>query len=179
MSLPTDERRCTHFTSKGRRCANPRLRDSLWCFSHSKHPGQLIARGETFKNRNRLDTAEGIHNFLAKTLRALADGEIAPGRASALAYVAQTMLASLARLREERIAVHTNQDWETIREAVLVDAAIDGELGLGEYAEMPPEEAARAAMADARAAMENPQSAVEKPEADSASNPSAEEVSAA
>lgn len=153
MALPANDRRCIHTTCRGRRCRYPRLRDSTACLFHSRRTAQLLAHGETLKKRGRLDTAEGIHHFLSRTLQDLAAGEISPARAKALAYVAQTMLASLTRIENERELVYSKEWGQQVNSGILVDAAIDAAIGDGEYADMPAEEAARTAMAQARAKM--------------------------
>jgi hypothetical protein len=130
MKLPPDDRRCTHSSSEGQRCRNYRASDSDCCFFHIKRPFPAVIRREPSPDPDRLDTAAGIHNFLARTLQGLAAGEIAPGRATALTYVAQTMLGSLARVREEQVAVRPEKRAEGITESVLIRATLDNLLDL-------------------------------------------------
>ena len=137
MATLLDQHRCTYTTRQGNRCRNRRLRDSTVCFFHNTRVPRALALGEILKNRDLLDTAEGIHHVLASTLRALAEGQIPIGRATAITYIAQTMLANLRRLQDDRRTIYIKEEDQARQDTATIDATIDDMLGQPQDAATP------------------------------------------
>jgi hypothetical protein len=95
------------------------------CASHLNHRSAYAAAKEIATNRDRLDTAEGVHTMLARVTRALAAGKIRPRDATALIYAGQTLLQSLNRIREERQKIFLADEDEAWRRKALADSYHD------------------------------------------------------
>lgn len=90
-----------------------------------RHTSAYAAAQEIVSNKDRLDTAEGVHALLARTTRALALGHLQPRCATAMAYMCQTLHGSVDRLRSERERVFARTEAEAHREKALLDSQHD------------------------------------------------------
>ncbi len=117
--------RCAYRSPTGRRCQNEA--DDAWnmCSKHCDFSSARAAADEIVSNKDRLDTAEGIHSMMARVLRALAAGKIRPREAGILLYGGQTMLFSLTHLREERKKLFLVEEGEAWRQKALADSYHD------------------------------------------------------
>lgn len=117
--------RCAYRSPTGRRCMNKA--DSGWnmCDKHCDFHSARAAAAEIVSNRDRLDTAEGIHSMMARVIRALAAGKIRSRDASIMLYGGQTMLLSLTHLREERKKLFLVEEDEVWRRKALADSFHD------------------------------------------------------
>jgi hypothetical protein len=95
------------------------------CSKHCDFGNARAAADEIVSNKDRLDTAEGIHSMMARVLRALAAGKIRSRDASTLLYGGQTMLFSLTHLHEERKKLFLAKDEDAWREKALADSYHD------------------------------------------------------
>ena len=95
------------------------------CHKHCDFSQAYAAAAEIVSNRDRLDTAEGIHAMMVRTTRALASGKIASRSASILFYGGMMMLTSLKHLREERKKIFLHDEEEVWRQKALVDSFHD------------------------------------------------------
>ncbi len=126
MTPPNDDQRCIYISPRGFRCRNNRNDPSTSvCHHHMRHTSAYAAAREIVSNKDRLDTAEGIHALLARTTLALVFGKVQPRRATALAYMCQTMLAGVGRLQEERQRVFARSQEDAWREKALQDSQHD------------------------------------------------------
>jgi hypothetical protein len=132
MTVPIAKNRCTYITEKGHRCRRPRLEGQDFCLIHtdSLASEEQEAAQKLLASRLDLDTVEGIHLLLARTVRSLARGRIPTRRATALGYLAQVLLASLERLRSERREGGLDYHWDAIKQRALVDAFLDNDTNL-------------------------------------------------
>jgi hypothetical protein len=95
------------------------------CSKHCDFGNARAAADEIVSNKDRLDTAEGIHSMMTRVLRALAAGKIRSRDASILLYGGQTMLFSLTHLREERKKLFLVEEGEAWRQKALADSYHD------------------------------------------------------
>jgi len=137
--------RCPYRSPTGRRCRNTVSTGWNMCNAHCDFGDARAAAAEFVSNRDRLDTAEGIHSMMARVLRALAAGKIRPREATTLLYGGQTMLLSLVHLLKERKLVFMRDEGEAWRTKALADSFHD-ELNCEEAPEEEPEEADAAEM---------------------------------
>lgn len=122
--MPTlkDDIRCTFVREDGHRCRRGRIMGKERCYQH-QYNAQTFENSLSFlKNRLYLDSAEGIHFLLARVTTALANGKLEPRRASAIGYLAQVMISSLNKMKDERERLkfrnedEAGEDRETVRE---------------------------------------------------------------
>lgn len=126
MTLSTQDRpRCAYRSPSGRRCREKASVASNICLKHGDYSRARVAAEEIVSNRDRLDTAEGVHAMMARAARALAAGEISPRRAAMFFYGGRAMHYSLRRLREEREKIFIADDQDTWRNKVLAEAHHD------------------------------------------------------
>jgi hypothetical protein len=124
-STKAEDKRCVYKSPTGRRCRNRVALGWNMCDAHCDFYRARDAAQEIVSNRDRLDTAEGIHSMMARTTRALAAGTIGSRQATSLYYGGQMMLASLARLRQERARTFLADEKDVWREKVLADSHHD------------------------------------------------------
>ena len=117
--------RCSYRTKTGRQCRCQRVHDSSFCGIHEKRVAAMHTELEFLISKESLDTAAGIHEALSKTLRALAAGAIAPSLAKSITYVCQTMLASVARAKEERANIRIKSESEALMNRAIYDTYLD------------------------------------------------------
>jgi len=126
MTPPNDDERCIYTSPRGFRCRNKRNDSSTSvCYHHMRHTMAYAAAREIVSNKDRLDTAEGVHALLARTTLALADGKVQPRRATALTYMCQALLASVGQLRNERDRIFARSKEDAHREKALQDSQHD------------------------------------------------------
>lgn len=108
VNIP-EERRCLCRFADGRRCRMRRWGTEL-CFHHD--PAAAKKRKNRGRPLSRLEllTATEVHELLTRTLRRLEAGEIGPGQAYALGYLAQLLLGNLKGVREEFETARTAWD---------------------------------------------------------------------
>ncbi|MBI3485200.1 MAG: hypothetical protein HY012_08630 [Acidobacteria bacterium] len=116
--------RCAYRSPTGRRCRNTVSVGWNMCSAHCDF-GDARAATEIVSNRDRLDTAEGIHSMMARVIRALAAGKIRSREAGMLIYGGQSMLQSLTNLKEERKKLFIAKDEDAWREKALADSYHD------------------------------------------------------
>jgi hypothetical protein len=117
--------RCAYRSPSGRRCRNDAHYAWNMCHKHCDFAKAQAAADEIVSNKDRLDTAEGIHSMMARVLRALAAGKIRTRDASTLLYGGQTMLFSLTHLHEERKKLFLVEEDEAWRRKALADSYHD------------------------------------------------------
>jgi hypothetical protein len=117
--------RCAYRSPTGRRCRNTVSSGWNMCSAHCDFGKTYAAAAEIVSNRDRLDTAEGIHSMMARVICALAAGKIRPREASILLYGGQTMLLSLPHLRDERKHIFVRNEEEAWRTKALADSYHD------------------------------------------------------
>jgi hypothetical protein len=83
------------------------------------------AAEEIVSNRERLDTAEGIHAVMDRVIRAQAAGALTPRQGTALMYSCQIKLYTLSRLAAEREKIFLAKEEDVWREKALADAHHD------------------------------------------------------
>jgi hypothetical protein len=120
--------RCAYLRSDGRRCRNRTQPGQQHCWFHQGSNYLIHGARTLVAYSGNLDTAEGIHNLLARTARALARGRIHPRRATAMAFLAQTMLKSLAFLRDEREEVFFADAEDALKERARASFALEWEI---------------------------------------------------
>ncbi len=101
---------CRHIKTNGTQCEAPSLRDSQWCFFHSR----LHQRHNRFRpievfsdailriqpvHLNALEDHESVQVALSVVLNALASNQMEPRQASTLLYGLQIASSNLARIR--------------------------------------------------------------------------------
>jgi hypothetical protein len=120
-----DRPRCAYRSPSGRRCRDKASIGWNMCLKHCDYDRARAAAEEIVSNRDRLDTAEGVHAMMARAARALAAGEISPRRAAMFFYGGRAMHFSLRRLREEREKVFFAEEKDVWRSKALADAHHD------------------------------------------------------
>ncbi len=117
--------RCRYRSPTGRRCRN--LSSVGWnvCDKHGDFHRAGAAAEEIVSNRDRLDTAEGIHAVMARVIRAQAAGKILARDATAMIYSCQAKIYTLPRLAAEREKVFVAEEQDVWREKALADAHHD------------------------------------------------------
>jgi len=96
------------------------------CTKHStSYIHSRAAADEIVSNRDRLDTAEGIHTVMDHIIRAQAAGKISTRDATGLMYSCQTKLYALPRLAAEREKIFLADEEDAWREKALTDAHHD------------------------------------------------------
>ncbi|MBI3664591.1 MAG: hypothetical protein HY234_16260 [Acidobacteria bacterium] len=120
-----DKRRCAYRSPTGRRCRNDAHYAWNMCSKHCDFQKAYAAAAEIVSNRDRLDTAEGIHAMLVRTARALAAGKISSRDATSLFYAGQMMLLSLPHLRAEREKLFLADEEDAWRRKALADSHHD------------------------------------------------------
>lgn len=134
------ERRCLYRSPTGRRCRIEPLSGWQMCTKHStSYYCSCAAADEIVSNRDRLDTAEGIHAVMARVIRAQAAGKILARDATAMIYSCQAKLYTLPRLAAERKKVFLAEEEDVWREKVLADSHHD-KLNCEESSEAGDEE---------------------------------------
>jgi hypothetical protein len=96
-----DERRCTHVLADGRRCRKPRWAGREQCYLHAPEAAgkrELSARAASPMH---LLTAKEVHELLSRTMEEVQAGTMTAGRAYAIGYLAQMLLATLKALDKE------------------------------------------------------------------------------
>ena len=121
--LPTQSR-CTYRSPSGRRYPDRASEGWKVCLRHGNYP-PFAAAAEIVSNRDRLDTAEGIHAVMARVIRGQAAGKIRSRDATSIMYSCQTMLSALPRLAEERRKIFMRDEVEMWREKALADSHHD------------------------------------------------------
>ena len=124
MTAPK-ERRCLYRSPTGRRCRNETLPGWKVCMKHYDFHMTYAAAEEIVSNRERLDTAEGIHAVMDHIIRAQAAGTLSPRQATALMYSCQIKLYTLARLAAEREKIFLAKEEDVWREKALADSHHD------------------------------------------------------
>ncbi len=124
-SAKNDDFRCAYRSPTGRRCRHRVSSDWNMCHQHCDFGNASARAAEIVSNRDRLDTAEGIHSMMARVIRALAAGKIRAREAGMLIYGGQSMLLSLTRLREEREKIFLAGEDEAWRRKALADSFHD------------------------------------------------------
>jgi len=124
-TIEKDEPRCAYRSPTARRCQSKAVPGWNMCHKHCDFDRAYGAAAEIVSNRDRLDTAEGVHSFLARIARALAAGKIHPREATGLTYVGQTLLLSLPRLLEERQKLFLADEEDAWRMKALADSYHD------------------------------------------------------
>ena len=122
---PKTQPRCLYRSPTGRRCRSNASIGWNVCGKHADYGRAYAAAQEIVSNRDRLDTAEGIHTMMTRVARALAAGEVSPRRASALFYGGRAMHFSLRRLTEEREGIFTADEDDVWRDKALADSHHD------------------------------------------------------
>ena len=117
--------RCAYRSYSGRRCRNQAHYAFNMCPKHCDFKKAQEAADEIVSNRDRLDTAEGIHSMMARVIRALAAGKIRSREAGMLIYGGQSMLQSLTHLKEEREKLFLRDEDEAWRAKALADSFHD------------------------------------------------------
>jgi len=117
--------RCVYRSPSGRRCRENATIGWNRCQKHWDHYYVRAAADEIVSNRDRLDTAEGIHSVMARIIRGQAAGKIRSKDAASMMYSCQTMLSSLPRLAEERKKIFLAEEEDLWREKVLADSLHD------------------------------------------------------
>ena len=117
--------RCIYRSPTGRRCQNEAHYAWNMCSKHCDFSNARAAADEIVSNKDRLDTAEGIHSMMARVLRALAAGKIRSREAGMLIYGGQSMLQSLNLLNEERKKLFLRDEDEAWRAKALADSYHD------------------------------------------------------
>ena len=117
--------RCTYRSPSGRRCRSQASIGWPVCLRHGDHNLAYPAAAEIVSNRDRLDTAEGIHAVMARIIRAQASGKILSRDATAMIYSCQAKLYALPRLAAEREKIFVAAEEEVWREKALADAHHD------------------------------------------------------
>jgi hypothetical protein len=126
MTVTTQDRpRCAYRSPSGRRCRDKASIGWNMCIKHCDYHRARDAAAEIVSNRDRLDTAEGVHAMMARAARALAAGEISPRRAAMFFYGGRAMHHSLRRLREEREKVFLAEEKDVWHNKVLAEAHHD------------------------------------------------------
>ena len=120
-----DRPRCAYRSPTGRRCREKAGLGWNMCDKHCDFYRAAIAADEIVSNRDRLDTAEGVHAMMARAARALAAGKISPRRAAMFFYGGRAMHFSLRRLREEREKIFLADETRVWREKALADSHHD------------------------------------------------------
>ena len=122
---PLDQpNRCVHTNKRGTRCGNKPMPHSVVCEFHASR-NDLACAEEIVGNQELLDTFEGIHEMLSRSARALANGEIDPKRAYALAYLANSMIANLRHVMMERKAIFRYDKQEALKRKALFTTQYD------------------------------------------------------
>lgn len=121
----SNEPRCPYRSPSGRRCRNKCTAGWNMCYKHCDFSRAYAAAAEIVSNRDRLDTAEGIHSMMVRTTLALAARKIPAREASTLFYGGVMMLTSLKQLREERGKVFLRDEDEAWRAKALADSFHD------------------------------------------------------
>ena len=124
-SATPSELRCSYRTKSGRQCQCRRVHDSSFCAIHEKRVAAMSTEIEFLSSKESLDTAAGIHEALSKTLRALAAGAIAPALAKSITYVCQTMLASVARAKEEHANIRIKSEGEALTNRAIYNTYLE------------------------------------------------------
>ena len=126
MTATTQDRpRCAYRSPTGRRCREKASLGWNMCSKHCDYHRAAAAADEIVSNRDRLDTAEGVHNMMTRAARALAAGQISPRRAAMFFYGGRAMQFSLRRLREEREKIFLADETDVWREKALADSHHD------------------------------------------------------
>ena len=120
-----DRERCAYRSPTGRRCRNKATMSWNMCHAHCDFSSTYARAAEIVSNRDRLDTAEGVHRMLARVARALAAGQIRSRDAATLIYAGQTMLQSLNHVHEERHRIFFASEEDAWRMKALADSYHD------------------------------------------------------
>ena len=95
-----DERRCTHVLADGRRCKKLRWAGTEQCSLHAPEAAEK-REPRAAASPLHLLTAKEIHELLSRTMEEVQAGKMAVGRAYAIGYLAQMLLATLKELDKE------------------------------------------------------------------------------
>lgn len=121
----TKQPRCAYRSPTGRRCRNNATSGWNMCRAHCDFRDAAAAADEIVSNRDRLDTAEGIHAMMARVTRALVARKILARDATAILYAGQTMLYALPRVLAEREKIFLAKEEDVWREKALADSHHD------------------------------------------------------
>ncbi len=117
--------RCSYRSPSGRRCRNESSIGWEVCDKHGDFRRAYDAAEEIASNRDRLDTAEGIHLMMVRATRAVAAGQISPRRGATLIYSGRALQYSLRSVRAEREKIFLAEEEDVWREKALADAHHD------------------------------------------------------
>jgi hypothetical protein len=133
-----EERRCTYHHADGRRCKKWRWAGRKFCFQHDpkavKQRREVEEEEEPQGGQLRVLTATEIQERLAGVMEEVREGKLSAGKAYALGYLAQLMLANLGAVEiEYAAATSSGQRFEQMRWRVTA-------LDRGEYWEETDDE---------------------------------------
>jgi hypothetical protein len=117
--------RCSYRSPSGRRCRNESSIGWDVCDKHGDFRRAYDAAEEIISNRDRLDTAEGIHLMMARAARAMAAGQISPRRAGMFFYGGRAMQYSLRRVLAEREKIFLAREEDVWQEKALAESHHD------------------------------------------------------
>jgi hypothetical protein len=118
-----EERRCQHVYAEGRRCGNRRWAGKKLCFQHDPEATELRKpKGKPWSGLRILSATE-VHELLARALEKVASGKLSAGRAYAVGYLAQLLLANMSKWREEFGRAKT--EWDLYQEIWARVRALD------------------------------------------------------
>ena len=110
---------CTFTFADGRQCRTPRCSGHLHlCYFHAQKEAEALAAQQVGKDISRflptkLLTACDLGVALSQTFCAVARGDLKPKVATALAYLAQTMLQSIPIAQDEYINSFDTNTWRS------------------------------------------------------------------
>ncbi|HEV8383611.1 MAG TPA: hypothetical protein VGQ11_01980 [Candidatus Acidoferrales bacterium] len=123
--MTIQQERCRYRSASGRRCRNEASIGWNVCNKHGDFRNAYAAAEEIVSNRDRLDTAEGLHAVMDHVIRAQAATKLSPREATALMYSCQIKLYTLSRLAAERKKIFIAEEEDVWREKALAEAHHD------------------------------------------------------
>lgn len=130
--IPPDDQRCEFTFADGRRCRAFRVKgaDTTLCYFHfnrslsltiEPHPGFVAA--EILPPDQALDSAQAVNAALTRMFRCVAEGRLSRGDATIMAYIAQTVVATLPQMQREAAAEPAHPLLGADPEAIVAELA--------------------------------------------------------
>lgn len=115
--------RCEYVREEGKRCKQKAWRGKKLCYQHDPEMGELRRKAGRPRNPVRLKTAREVQELLARTLEELQAGEIGPGEAYAVGYLAQLGLTAQGEARRQA-KPDVKHFWEVVDLGAAIERAV-------------------------------------------------------